>query len=97
MNDPTRQRLSRAMDDPDRVVVIFEYQDQQGNCTRRVASPIRFSSATSFLALCLCREEPRRFELARCRNLRLAAAHEFSMPVPIVSVPQMTGATNNVC
>ncbi len=85
MIDNLKNRLRHAMGDPDQVVVIFDYEDKQGNRTRRVASPIRFSSADSFLALCLCREEPRRFELTRCTNLQLAPAHEYSMPVPMLT------------
>lgn len=75
--------LSRAMGDPDHVVIVLEYCDKQGARTCRVVSPIRFTNSSSFLALCLCREEPRRFELERCSNVRLAPAHEFEMPVPV--------------
>ena len=81
-----RQLIRRAMGDPDRTVIVFEYQDKKGNRTRRVVSPIRFSKANSFLALCLCREEPRMFQLDRCSNVKIQPAHEFAMPVPIAVV-----------
>ena len=34
-----------------------------------------------FLALCLCREEPRQFYLERCQNVRLEPAANVLMPV----------------
>jgi predicted DNA-binding transcriptional regulator YafY len=91
MNANLKYPIRRAMGDPDGVVIVFDYEDKKGNRTRRVASPIRFTSGESFLALCLCREEPRRFELDRCSNLRLAPAHQFAMPVPLMNVDLVPG------
>jgi len=76
-----RQLISRAMYQADDLVVTFEYCDAQGMTTQRVVSPIRFLGKDRFLALCLSREEPRQFYLERCRNVRLAAAADFLMPV----------------
>ncbi len=83
---PTQQAISvqqilrRAMQSPDDLVVVLEYLDSKGVETRRVISPIRFLSSDRFLALCLCREEPRQFYLSRCRNIRLDRACNFMMP-----------------
>lgn len=82
-----RQQIRRAMYDHDRLVVVFDYTDKQGNRTRRVASPIRFAASGGVLALCLCREEPRLFYMDQISNLRLASAHRFLMPVPISAAP----------
>ena len=81
-----RQKIRRAMNDPDGLVLIFEYFDKKGNHTRRVVSPIRFVTNKRFLGLCLCREEPRMFQLDRMNNVRLARAHEFLMPVPMIAL-----------
>jgi predicted DNA-binding transcriptional regulator YafY len=64
-------------------VVVFDYTDSQGITRRRVASPIRWLSRDRFLALCLCREEPRQFYLNRCRNVRLDASSQYVMPVEL--------------
>ena len=76
-----RQLIHRAMHQPDDLVVEFDYTDARGNATHRVVSPIRFLGPDRFLGLCLSREEPRQFYLERCRNVRLAPAVEFVMPV----------------
>jgi predicted DNA-binding transcriptional regulator YafY len=65
----------------DDLVVAFEYCDAKGATTQRVVSPIRFLGQDRFLAMCLSREEPRQFYLERCRNMRLAPAADFLMPV----------------
>lgn len=73
--------IRRAMQNPDDFVIELCYQDSKGISTHRTISPIRFLSADRFLALCLCREEPRQFYLDRCTNLSLKSAHEVIMPV----------------
>jgi predicted DNA-binding transcriptional regulator YafY len=78
-----REQIRRAMNDPDGLVLLFDYRDKQGRATRRVVSPIRFITADRFLALCLSREAPRMFCLQQMRDVRLASAHEFLMPVPL--------------
>jgi predicted DNA-binding transcriptional regulator YafY len=80
-----RQLLCRAMQQPDDVVVEFDYCDRQGETTHRVVSPIRFLGSDRFLALCLSREEPRQFHLARCSNARSGRASEYVMPLPLVT------------
>ncbi len=79
-----RQFIFRAMYQPDDLVVTFDYTDAKGTVTRRVVSPIRFLGQDRFLALCLSREAPRQFHLARCQNLRLSWAADFVMPVALV-------------
>ena len=78
-----RQLIHRAMHRPDDLVIEFDYCDAKGLATHRVASPIRFLGDDRFLALCLCREEPRQFYLKRCQNVQLEPAANFLMPVAL--------------
>lgn len=78
-----RNLIRRAMQQCDDLVVEFDYRDSKGAATHRVVSPIRFLGNDRFLALCLCREEPRQFYVDRCDRLRLAKAADFLMPVPM--------------
>ena len=83
--------LRKAMTDSDRYVIEMDYDDAKGNRTRRLVSPIRFMGSYRFLGLCLCREQPRQFQLNRCRNLRLVPAHEVMMPAAIEEHPATVG------
>ena len=78
-----RLQIRKAMQDPDGLVLTFDYTDKHGNQTRRVVSPVRFVAAGRFLALCLNREEPRMFQMERMENVQTAGAHLFMMPVPM--------------
>jgi predicted DNA-binding transcriptional regulator YafY len=69
------------MQDPEKWVISLEYVDSKGVVTKRLVSPIRFLSSRRFLALCLCREEPRQFYLERCQNVELTPADQVMMPV----------------
>lgn len=75
--------LQRAMNDSDRFVVQLDYLDSKGIRTRRVVSPIRFLPGGRFLGFCLCREEPRQFQLTRCSNITLQRAENYLMPLAI--------------
>ena len=75
--------IRKAMGNSDDFVVAIDYTDAQGEVSRRVVSPIRFLGNRRFLALCLCREEPRQFYLKRCSNVQLLKASEVMMPMPI--------------
>ncbi|MFK8114861.1 MAG: WYL domain-containing protein [Rubripirellula sp.] len=75
--------LRRAMFDSDKYVIEMDYDDAKGNRTRRVVSPIRFMGSYRFLGFCLCREQPRQFQLSRCKNIRLIPAPDALMPMPI--------------
>ncbi len=79
-----QQILRKAMQQPDDLVIQLDYIDSRGVESRRVVSPIRFLASNRFLALCLCREEPRQFYLDRCRNAQLQPAAEVLMPVPML-------------
>ncbi|TWU07726.1 WYL domain-containing protein [Stieleria varia] len=79
--------LRRAMLDSENYVIEMEYSDSKGNRTRRFVSPIRFVGDYRFLGLCLCREEPRQFQLSRCENVRLIPAVEVMMPMPMAELP----------
>lgn len=75
--------LNKAMNAESDWVIRMVYKDKAGKRTRRVVSPIRFIDPENMLALCLGREEPRRFELERCSELELVNANEVLMPVDI--------------
>jgi predicted DNA-binding transcriptional regulator YafY len=79
--------LSRAMSNPDKHTVELIYRDQWGDKTKRVVSPIRWmDNGNAFLALCLGREEPRRFELRRCSEVKLIDSDTVLMPMPVDNV-----------
>ena len=73
--------LKQAMVCPDDYAVRLRYRSKSGELTERVVSPIKMTDSRSLLALCLCRENPRRFELDRCSHLELVPAHEVLMPM----------------
>ncbi len=77
--------ISQAMHAPDELVIQLEYIDSKGNRSLRIVSPIRFLSSGRFLALCLCRCEPRQFHLDRCSNIQLKPAANYVMPVALMS------------
>lgn len=81
-----QNKLRRALRDPDHFVLRITYRDREGTVTERMVSPIRMVDARTMLALCLCRESPRRFDLERCSDLELVASHEVLMPCPIRTV-----------
>lgn len=83
MNRQLQRTLRRAMLDSDNYVVEMDYVDSKGVRTTRTVSPIRFVGKDRVLAMCLCREQPRQFYLDRCENVRLIAAEEVLMPMPI--------------
>jgi hypothetical protein len=86
------QMLSRAMHNPDEWVIRLRYVGKDGLTTERVVSPIKMVGPTSLLALCLCREEPRRFELGRCSHIELVDANDVLMPVAIRIIPPVAVA-----
>ncbi len=73
--------IARAMQQSDDLVVVFDYLDAKGNPSRRVVSPYRYLGDSHFLGLCLTREEPRQFQISRCRNLKIDLASNYVMPV----------------
>jgi predicted DNA-binding transcriptional regulator YafY len=82
MQNVEQQRsIQRAMWAPDDLVLQLEYIDSKGNKSVRIVSPIRFLSSGRFLALCLCRCEPRQFHLDRCSQIELKPAADYVMPV----------------
>jgi predicted DNA-binding transcriptional regulator YafY len=78
------------MRDPDHWCVTLNYRSSKGALTKRTISPIRFldDKASQFLALCLCREEPRQFVTDRCSSLELVRAEDVLMPMPIEEVDE---------
>lgn len=75
--------LQQAMCAPDDFAVKLRYRSKDGELTERVVSPIKMTDSRSLLALCLCRENPRRFELNRCSHIELIPAHEVLMPMEL--------------
>lgn len=75
--------LKQAMYSPDDYAVRLRYRAKDGELTERVISPIKMDNSHSLLALCLCRENPRRFELDRCSHIELVPAHEILMPMDL--------------
>ena len=75
--------LRQAMYAPDDYAVKLRYRSKDGELTERFVSPIKMTDSRSLLALCLCRENPRRFELDRCSHIELVPAHEVLMPMEL--------------
>lgn len=75
--------ILRAMSDADQWALCIRYLDRENRPTKRYISPIRFVANDRFLALCLCREEPRQFYLDRCESVELVRASELMMPMAI--------------
>jgi predicted DNA-binding transcriptional regulator YafY len=71
------------MADAEHWAVCLHYIDRNNRVTKRYVSPIRFVADDRFLALCLCREEPRQFYLNRCKSIELVPAAELMMPMAI--------------
>lgn len=83
--------IAQAMHDPDNFVVELHYTDRKNCETRRIVSPIRFLTPDRFIALCLCREQPRVFSINKCRNVSLKPAWDYLMPVEMVVVSPTAG------
>lgn len=83
MNVADLVNINKSLLHPDDYVVRMRYEDKTGVVTERVVSPIRFVGDQSILALCLCRETPRRFDLERCSAIELVSANDILMPVEI--------------
>lgn len=75
--------LVLCMNAPEEHVIKLHYRDKAGVVTERIVSPIRFVGDSAMLALCLSREEPRRFELEMCSKIELLSANDVLMPVEI--------------
>lgn len=73
--------IARAIQQSEDLVVVFDYLDSKGVASRRVVSPYRFLGDSHFMGLCLTREEPRQFQISRCRNVRIDLAVNYVMPV----------------
>ncbi|QDV84962.1 WYL domain-containing protein [Planctomycetes bacterium TBK1r] len=76
----TRQKLSLAMQDPDRWACRIIYQDRDGKRTKRLISPIRWiAKKQNLLALCINREEPRHFTITGIQSVELVDASDVLM------------------
>jgi len=65
-------------------VLQIEYRDKKGQITRRKVSPIRWNDDQSkVLALCLCREIPRWFEVEQIMAAEQVPEESVLMPETI--------------
>lgn len=84
MND--REKITRAMAEPDRLVIRFRYVGSEAT-TERTVSPVRWTrKRDAFVALCLGREACRTFRLDRCQNILVGRASDVLMPVNIETI-----------
>ena len=76
--------LTKAIAAPETFAIRMVYVDGKGNKTRRVVSPTQLDQGTGkFVALCLCRQEPRSFKLDNVEGMELIPASEVFAPVEI--------------
>ena len=73
--------IEQAMIDHDDWVIEMQYTNKKGETATRIVSPIRYMGSDRFMALCLCREEPRVFQISQCSNIALRPAWDYVMPV----------------
>ncbi len=85
-----RQLISAAMQHQDDLVLSLVYEDSKGRKTKRIVSPIRYLAADRFLGFCLCRCEPRQFQLTRCSDFELKRASDYVMPVELQTIGAST-------
>lgn len=83
MTTTEKMMIRKALLAPESFVLRMVYSDRSGSRTQRVVSPIRILDGKAMLALCLCREDCRRFELERCTSVELIDANEVLMPVEL--------------
>lgn len=76
-----KQIVSRCKQHPDRWLVRMVYRAEGGERSERLVSPVRLSrDRSSFLALCLTREDCRWFRFSRCIEPRIVDARLYCMP-----------------
>ncbi len=80
--------IAVAMSSPEDWALKLIYRDKNDHLTTRFVSPIRYLGPERFLALCLCREEPRQFYLNRCVSIQLVPACTLTMPMPMETRPE---------
>lgn len=78
--------INETMRSPEELALVIHYLDKEKKLTRRVVSPIRWAGKEAFLALCLCRETPRRFDVAGVYAFYVMDAADVLMPVEIVEI-----------
>ena len=74
-----------------KAAAIVTYRDENGIVTRRPVSPIRFRhQGRQFMGYCLCREEPRWFDIDRIQDAVMVLASQLLMPVEIEILDEQT-------
>lgn len=82
-SNPIMQVIHRAMKDPDSWIVDIVYKDSSGIRSKRAVSPIKYVGA-DMVALCLCRQEPRRFRMSQIQSATLRSSADAMMPEQII-------------
>lgn len=81
-----RRAIAKGIDSPESVVLEIQYRDAKGHETQRTISPVRLEDdGQSLMALCLAKEEPRKFKLASIKSFTLVDANDCMMPMPMVT------------
>lgn len=79
----TRNLLAKAMAMPESFAIEMVYEDSKGKVTKRTISPTKFIGHDLVAGLCLSRQEPRTFKVAKCFEVALIDAANVLAPVPI--------------
>lgn len=74
--------IAIARQSPDQFVIVFDYEDAEGNVSRRVASPYRHKDHRFVEAFCFHSGEIRRFLADKMSSIELADANDFLTPMP---------------
>ncbi len=78
-----KEKLIQSMSEPDEFVISMVYEAKDGSRTKRTVSPIKMFNSHSFVALCLCRQEPRIFQISGCSEVELVGSSDVLMPIEI--------------
>jgi len=84
-----QRAIDIAMRHPESLVVSIDYcadTEHTEMITRRVISPVEYSSNFDFVAFCLSRGEFRRFKLRRINRFQLIDANTVLAPAPFAAI-----------
>lgn len=82
-----RQAINAAMDSDQWALAVL-YRDRQGNSTRRIISPIRWTGPSNFLAFCLGRLDVRQFRVQAVLRAELIPAETVLAPERIEEISE---------
>ncbi len=78
-----KRAVSFVMQASDDFALRITYRAKDGSLTRRYVSPVRFQGQDQFMALCLCREQPRCFRFDKVEDAVMVHSSDILMPVEI--------------